>query len=486
MDNYYQIYGRRKMMNTKTTLNTASMKALVWILMSFVAAQSWAFDSGSTGFDGAFSPTADTGLAFPSNGILNLTTLNIPAGVTVTVGPNPANGPAVILVQGDAVIDGVIDISGADGEGVGSAPAGFPGGLPLDNIGGTGQGPGGGGGGQFISPNHNNSGGHGGSYGSLGAAGRNNPNSSRGPVYGSNAMQPLLGGSGGGGTGIGSESRGYRGGGGGGAILIAVSKTLTLNGEISAKGGDGEPAIREPANTTGGPGAGGGSGGGVRLIATNFSGSGTINVIGGNPGLGRRIFSSLTIVNGGAGGAGRVRIEADAFNYSGGVTPSVAVTAAPSPVFVADLPTISMTTIGGSAVPDNPVGESDVVLPSSISNPVTVEFAATGVPLGSVVDLTVVPTAGTTISVSSSGLTGSVANSTASAQVALPLGPSVLYASVSFAAAGTPIAMFAPFTDGEMVARVELRSTLGGGPSSMRLTTESGRIIEVPSALAKL
>jgi len=469
-------------MKTKATLNTASMKALGWILMSLVATQSWAFDSGSTGADGAFSPTADTGLAFPANGILNFTTLNIPAGVTVNVGPNPANGPAVILVQGDAVIDGVIDISGTDGEGVGSAPAGFAGGLPLDAIGGTGQGPGGSGGGSANQA----SGGNGGSYGSLGGTASFNPSSNRGPVYGSNSMQPLLGGSGGGGTGILNQSSGYRGGGGGGAILIAVSGTLTLNGEILAKGGDGEPAIREPILQTAGPGAGGGSGGGVRLIATNFTGSGTINVSGGNPGLGRRAYNNAISSNGGAGGAGRVRIEADAFNFSGGVTPSVAVTAAPSAVFVANLPTIRITTIGGSAVPANPVGESDVVLPSNISNPITVVFAATGVPLGSVVDLTVVPSTGATTSVSSSGLAGTVANSTAAASATLPQGPSVLYASVSFAAAGTPIAMFSPFTDGEMVARVELRSTMGSGSSSIRLTTKSGRIIDVPSLQTKL
>jgi len=469
-------------MKTKTTVDTVSIKALGWILLSLVAAPSWAFDSGSTGADGAFSPIADTGLAFPANGILNLTTLNIPAGVTVNVGPNPANGPAVILVQGDAVIDGVIDISGADGEGVGSAPAGFAGGLPLDDVGGTGQGPGGSGGGSVSLV----SGGNGGSYGSLGSAAPLNNSGNRGPVYGSNSMQPLLGGSGGGGTGISGSSRGYRGGGGGGAILIAVSGTLTLNGEIMAKGGDGEPAVREAISTTGGPGAGGGSGGGVRLIATNFAGSGAINVVGGNPGLGRRAFNSSQLSDGGAGGAGRVRIEADAFNFSGSVTPSVAVTAAPSAVFIANLPTIRITTIGGSAVPANPVGESDVVLPSSISNPVTVEFAATGVPLGSVVDLTVAPSSGASTTVSSSGLAGSVANSTAVAAVDLPQGPSVLYASVSFAAAGSPIVMFSPFTDGEKVARVELRATLGGGSSSMRLTTESGRIIDVPAALANL
>ena len=204
-------------MKTKAAINTASLKTLGWILMSLMATQSWAFDSGSTGADGAFSPTADTGLAFPANGILNFTTLNIPSGVTVNVGPNPTNGPAVILVQGDAVIDGVIDISGADGEGVGSAPAGFAGGLPLDITGGTGQGPGGSAGGNVNQAGNGiGGGGNGGSYGSLGATGTFNTSNNRGPVYGSNSMKPLLGGSGGGGTGINATSRGYRGGGGGG------------------------------------------------------------------------------------------------------------------------------------------------------------------------------------------------------------------------------------------------------------------------------
>ena len=82
-------------MKTKAAINTASLKTLGWILMSLMATQSWAFESGSTGADGAFSPTADTGLAFPASGILNLTTLNIPSGVTVNVGPNPTNGVGI-------------------------------------------------------------------------------------------------------------------------------------------------------------------------------------------------------------------------------------------------------------------------------------------------------------------------------------------------------------------------------------------------------
>jgi len=42
------------------------------------------FVSGSTGVDGAFNPTTNTELQMPANGIFNFTTVNIPAGVTVT------------------------------------------------------------------------------------------------------------------------------------------------------------------------------------------------------------------------------------------------------------------------------------------------------------------------------------------------------------------------------------------------------------------
>jgi hypothetical protein len=48
----------------------------------------------------------------PPNGILNYRSVNIPIGVTVTFKRNAANTPVVMLVQGDVVIAGSIDISG--------------------------------------------------------------------------------------------------------------------------------------------------------------------------------------------------------------------------------------------------------------------------------------------------------------------------------------------------------------------------------------
>ena len=65
------------------------------------------FNSGSTGTDGVFSPTANVTLALSADGVFNFTTVNIPSGVTVTFTPNAANTPVTILASGSVTIDGV-------------------------------------------------------------------------------------------------------------------------------------------------------------------------------------------------------------------------------------------------------------------------------------------------------------------------------------------------------------------------------------------
>jgi len=444
-----------------------SLTGMLWLIAVTPAS---AFDSGSTGSDGAFAPVSSTTIVLPPDGILNYTTMNIPSGVTVRIASNLSNTPAFILVQGDAVIDGVIDISGVDGDSVSSNPAGgFAGGTPIVGASSNGQGPGGGAGAVAANRAAN-----GGSYGSPGGIGTSNDGPAA-PTYGSTTLQPLLGGSGGGSNLSSAIAAVYRGGGGAGGLLLAVSGTLTLTGSIDASGGAGEPLVSINSRY----GGGGGSGGGVRLIATTLAGNGMIQIDGGQGGLGG-------FGRGGNGGTGRARLEADVFNFTGSVTPNIVATSAPLPVFAANLPSIRITAVGGSAVPANPIGENDVILPSSITNPVTVEFAATDVPLGSTVELSVAPTSGASTTVVSAGLTGTVANSTDSVQATLPQGSSILLASVSFAVTAEIGSRFAAFTNGEMVAMVELRSSLGGGLSSMRLTTESGRIIDVPAAQANL
>jgi hypothetical protein len=456
-------------------LQYGSLK-FVGLLCLLAAAPAFAFDSGSSGADGAFSPASDTTIVMPQDGILNYTTLNIPSGVTVRISSNTANTPAYILVQGDAVVDGVIDLSGVDGAVVDLNPPGsFAGGLPQAGSGGNGLGPGAGRGAV-----NTGDGGNGASFGTVGTVGDSNSSAPIASVYGSTTLAPLIGGSGGGASANSGSTPGNRGGGGGGAMLLAASGTLTLTGSILANGGQGASFVSSVSTAYGG---GGGSGGAVRLIASTLVGTGNVDISGGLRGIGNNTNVSR---NGGIGGAGRARFEADAFSFSGSVTPNFVVTSTPLPVFASNLPSIRITSVGGSSVPANPIGENDVILPSSIINPVTVEFAATDVPLGSTIELTISPVSGESSTVVSAGLSGTVASSTDSVQATLPQGASILLASVSFAVTAQAGALYAPFTDGEMVARVEIRSSLGSGPSSIWLTTESGRIVELPGPVANL
>ena len=143
-------------------------KMLVSALAALFAGVSpvYAFNSGSTGADGAFNPTVNTELPLPPGGIFNFTTVNIPSGVTVTFKKNTTNTPVVILASGDVTIAGAINVSaisnstnvGAAGDGnLGDdgipgkgGPGGYDGGVGgavPNGMGGSGLGPGGGGGG---------------------------------------------------------------------------------------------------------------------------------------------------------------------------------------------------------------------------------------------------------------------------------------------------------------------------------------------------
>src|SRR5262245_63208779 len=78
------------------------------------SAQSF-FSSGSTGADGAFSPTKDIVIDMNTkpDGIWHYTTINIPSGVTVTFTSNTANTPVVWLASGAVTIAGTINLNGA-------------------------------------------------------------------------------------------------------------------------------------------------------------------------------------------------------------------------------------------------------------------------------------------------------------------------------------------------------------------------------------
>jgi hypothetical protein len=247
---------------------------LLALCVALVPATASAFDSGSDGSDGAFEPgvntTVDLSLAGsgPGSGtydpdlwvvIFNYTDITIPAGVTIDFIGHPSGAPVVWLASGDVVIEGMVDLNGANAQaGAGAGPGGFPGGEFSPRT--RGFGPGGAG---YPQSSH----GSGASYGSWGQP--YGSGSTVYPPYGNEQILPLIGGSGGAPAGIAN----YRGGGGGGAILIATSGTLTVDGTIIARGGNGYGTSTY--------GSGCGSGGAIRLLATTLNGAGTLSAMGG-------------------------------------------------------------------------------------------------------------------------------------------------------------------------------------------------------------
>ena len=454
--------------------------ALLIVLVQPSRAQT-SFNSGSTGADGAFSPAANQTLQIPASGVFHFTTVNVPAGVTITFTRNTLNTPVTILASGNVTIAGSFVVNGQPGASTGNGGAGGPGGfdgglggfgLPLYS-GNPGQGPGAGTAGKKGSQTYGHGGG-GGSFNVVGSSGSQESGAYglAGPKYGTVTLLPLIGGSGGGGGGASTSARGASGGGGGGAILIASSGTITFSGSaaINALGGNGGSATGQ---TTFGMG-GGGSGGAIRLIANTISGTATLNVSGGAGGSGCYYGGC-----GGAGGLGYVRVEAydySAFTASG--TPNNISYTAPNPVSLPTVPQLRVASVAGVAAPTTPLGSfqgvPDVVVPATQANPVTVALEAANIPLGTVVQVTLTPASGTRTTVSSGGLAGTEAASTASASITLPSGMSVISA---IAVCDLTLASAKPmFINGERVNRIEVAAVYGAA-SEVTYVTQSGRRI---------
>lgn len=235
----------------------------------------------------------------PELRIVAVTSLSIPAGTTIRV---TGTQPLVILVAGNARIEGVALLNGvAEQSGGGARTAeqcadgagGNAGGSLLDK----GSGAGGGGFGA--------SGGSGGAGGGVtGAAG--------GVVSSSPDLVPLLGGCPGGRAG-GTSWRG----GAGGALQISAAGDILVSGTISASGGGGPSGIA-------GAGGGGGSGGAILLEAKGtIAGEGKLTANGGG-GASNALESGAdgavagdTAATGGtcngcrAGGAGGAKLQAN-------------------------------------------------------------------------------------------------------------------------------------------------------------------------------
>src|SRR5438128_3435684 len=117
-----------------------------FILLLSLSAQAQTFSSGSTGADGPLDLTSgDRKVQLPESGVLNYTTVNIPAGKSLTFKRNPRNTPVIMLAQGTVTILGFISVDGLSDPDTPAfnttpGPGGFYGGAPYQ----PGFGPGGG------------------------------------------------------------------------------------------------------------------------------------------------------------------------------------------------------------------------------------------------------------------------------------------------------------------------------------------------------
>ncbi len=481
----------------RTRMKLARMCAAIvaWsALLAAAPALAANFNSGSTGADGPFAPSCaptpcTVTVQLPASGAFNFTTGNVPAGVTVRFGKNATNTPATLLFTGDVTIAGTINVAGQPGSPGGSGllfpnlggaggPGGFDGGAgsygpPGPSNGGVGLGPGGGLTGTVVGlpicP------GAGGGFGTPGQKATVSFFGSGGPVtcaaggqaYGNPQLLPLIGGSGGGGGSTLTAWTAAAGGGGAGALLIASAGTITLTGTISAVGGAGGSVGTFFAG-------GGGAGGAVRLIATTLAGSGgTITVAGG---------AGFDTANG-AGGAGRIRLEAFTNTLTATLGGAGATFAAPGPVFATTLPGLAIASVAGVAAPPAPTGSyatPDVTLPSTATSPVAVVVNATNIPLATPVVLRAKPQTGTATTATTGGLSGTLAASTASANLALDLTqPSVISAEATFqiAALDVPVKVAEAAGPDDPLTHVRVAAAFGAA-SAVTYITRSGRELE--------
>ena len=254
--------------------------------------------------------------------VFKYSSVNIPAGVTVSFINHPTHAPVVWLVQGSVTNNGIVRLDGASGSiavlaltPTEAGPGGFRGGPNGPQGRGDGLGPGGGIG-NYASGKYSSS-------------------------YGNPQAIPLIGGS----SGSAWDNNYGSGGAGGGAILIAASGILANEGTISAKGGAGFNLSIY----------GQGSGGAVRLIASQISGSGEINCLPHYPSNG--------------GDPGRIRIESPVLSSALRTYPeTIAVPPATPPLIwpPAGAPTVRVVSVATIAAPADPtaplVSSADVAI----------------------------------------------------------------------------------------------------------------------------
>jgi hypothetical protein len=465
------------MRNPLSEVRSGRTMAVALLLAWAQAAGGQTFSSGSTEADGIFDPPPGTtqNITVKAGGVYHYKTYNVPANTTVEYFRGPDNAPVVILATGNVTISGTVTVRGLDGVSNGQSnhvlgaqggPGGFRGGNggvivanPPVNIQSTaGQGPGGG------AVATSTVGGFSGNYGA--------PTSF-------SLLTPLFGGSGGGGGFAvpgGFSGAGASGGGGGGAILVASSSRITVNGAIRANGGAAGANINSACRDQ----AGSGSGGAVRLVAPTIDGIGQVQAVRGpygGPNCGMPLASD-----------GRIRIEAFTLSgFSGTVVPTPSVANAPGPVSpagnpaLANVPTLQFASIG---TPPQPIPTTqsasystpDVTLPAGTTGSVPVVLSATNTPVGppTVITVRLIPQGvASSVTVVGTNHTGTFASSSATVDLPLTTGVTVLQAHAAMNLIGQTASLF-PLIDGEPVERVMVAAAPGES-SSLSLVTKSGK-----------
>ena len=314
---------------------------------------------GADGSDGVFAPTENTVVDLSlattaawntpgnSNGVYDATqwavvfkytSVNIPSGVTVTFKNHPSRAPVVWLVSGDVNIAGTINLQDRKNAGTHyeSGPGGYRGYYwGYGSVPGShGLGPSG-----WDGPRRAN-------YGGLEGADNR-------PRYGNERIIPLLGGSGGGLA-------------GGGAILIAASRTVSINGTVSAYDG----ASRTVS----------GSSGGFRLVANRCQGNGEIVFVGTQ-----------------GAGHGRIRIEVNEYLGPIRVYPDPSLQLGVTTVQLwpeASDPSCRVVSVDGAAVPADPRASMDLPgadLNTANQGDMSIVIETRNLPVDSTVILRVVP-----------------------------------------------------------------------------------------------
>jgi hypothetical protein len=428
------------------------------IFFLFASASAWAdAQCGSySGADGALNITAAgvtvlnpaaLGLNASGDNIFQFTTINIAQGSTLKLTSEMMRSkPVVFCASGTVTIAGVLDLSGAQGTNVNNSnpwlshapaqpgPGGFTGGLGEVSFVGVHAGPTVGFG--SGAPTCSNIAvqqcwGAGAAHATTGTLNNGYANgAATGTTYGNAASNPLTGGSGGNGSSTNNTGGigGGNGGSGGGAIRIASATSISVNGSILAKGGvggapDANTATGNLALTTGGAG----SGGDIHLLAPAISGTGTLDTSGG-----ASVHDSGGHTSG-AGGAGWILLNTNTNAFTGTLNGLFfsGMFIVPTPVAP---PSVTITSVNGVSAPANPAGDPtvpDVTIAANAA--VAVTIAASQVPLGTVVTLTLVPTTGAAVSAQCSPLAGTtVSSTTASCSVTFPTGVSLAAATATW------------------------------------------------------